>query len=289
VSLNLEKVQPFGLNLIRAEPLQGNMLRLFPLLSSDLHDVRALQPEGWGDIMPHIEFYIQSPFCYPIKVVVDNKLIGIGTTIIHTDTAWLAHIIVSVENRNQGIGKLITESLLQSALTQGCTTVFLIATALGAPVYSKSGFQTEGEYVFLKELNVPSGFEKDTRSYSNHHKKEILEFDRRVSGEDRSKILQSHLKNAHIVLSQNRIEGYYLPSLGEGLIIADNFDAGIALLQRRIVVEQRVVLPAENKPAIAYLLQHGAKEFLRGTRMWYGQKKSWNPSKIYSRIGGNLG
>jgi hypothetical protein len=48
---------------------------IVPLLPADLQDVRALQPEGWGDIIPYIEFCVQSPFCYPVKVVLDNKLI----------------------------------------------------------------------------------------------------------------------------------------------------------------------------------------------------------------------
>jgi len=73
------------------------------------------------------------------------------------------------------------------------------------------------------------------------------------------------------------------------LIVANTLEAGLALLKRRIAIEQRVVLPAANEIALGYLLQHGAKEFLRGVRMRYGEKRVWDPSKIYSRIGGNLG
>jgi len=185
------------------------MQRVLPLLSADLQDVQSLQPEGWSDIVPHIKFYVHAPFCYPIKVVVDNKLIAIGTTIIHSDTAWLAHIIVQKEYRNQGIGRLITKSLLHASLQQGCRTVYLLATALGAPVYLKSGFQPEGEYIFLKEVALPPDTEKATLPYMPSYENEILEFDRRVSGENRKKILQNHLKNAHIILNNNYVEGYF--------------------------------------------------------------------------------
>jgi len=33
----------------------------------DLDEIRNLQPQDWSDIIPEFEFYIQSPFCSPIK------------------------------------------------------------------------------------------------------------------------------------------------------------------------------------------------------------------------------
>ena len=67
----------------------------------DMPLIAALQPEGW-DIISVIHFYTKASFCFPIKVTIDNKIIGIGTTIIHNDVAWLAHIIVHPDCRNQG-------------------------------------------------------------------------------------------------------------------------------------------------------------------------------------------
>ncbi|MBL0009542.1 MAG: GNAT family N-acetyltransferase [Saprospiraceae bacterium] len=100
--------------------------------------------------MPAIQFYITSDFCFPIKVSIDHKIAGTGTAIIHHDVAWLAHIIVHPDFRNQGIGKLITESLVKMAHAKSCDTLYLLATELGEPVYRKIGFETETEYLFFK-------------------------------------------------------------------------------------------------------------------------------------------
>ncbi|HET6539573.1 MAG TPA: N-acetyltransferase, partial [Chryseolinea sp.] len=49
----------------------------------DLDLIPELQPVGWGDITPSLSFYTKSSFCFPIKVVVDGEIAGIGTAIIH--------------------------------------------------------------------------------------------------------------------------------------------------------------------------------------------------------------
>ena len=110
-----------------------------------------LQPQGWRDISPIFDFYSKSAFCFPVKATIDNKIVGIGTTVIHNDIAWLAHIIVHHDNRNKGIGQLITQTLVDSSKAKKCHTIYLIATDLGAPVYEKIGFETETEYLFFRQ------------------------------------------------------------------------------------------------------------------------------------------
>jgi len=44
-----------------------------------------------------------------------------------------------------------------------------------------------------------------------------------------------------------------------------------------------------NENALNFLSQNGYTEYRRASRMILGEKVSWDGSKIYSRIGGNLG
>ena len=87
-------------------------MEIKPLVQNDLISIPPILPPGWDSAMPSIQFYTTSDFCFPIKVTIGNKIVGTGTSIIHNDVAWLAHIIVHPDHRNQGIGKLITESLI---------------------------------------------------------------------------------------------------------------------------------------------------------------------------------
>ncbi|HAD82376.1 MAG: hypothetical protein A2509_08350 [Candidatus Edwardsbacteria bacterium RIFOXYD12_FULL_50_11] len=261
------------------------------ITNRDLDSLGPLQPEGWGDIVPSFKFYLELPFCFPVKTIVNEKIAGIGAAIILEGTAWLAHIIVGPENRKQGIGSEITGHLLELTREQGCKTVSLIATAMGRPVYQKIGFADQEEYVFyqretpLADRRVPdsiSGFREENRAG-------ILELDRALSGEGRSRLLEKHLRNSYLHLSSGRMDGYYLPGLGEGLIMAENQRAGIELLKLKLSLSVKNVLPAGNRPGVAFMQEIGFRETKRATRMVWGQRFPWQPDNMFGRIAGNLG
>ena len=87
----------------------------------------------------------------PVKISIENKIIGIGTGIVFGNTAWLAHIIVNPEFRRRGIGRKIVIELLNIIKNTGCETVSLIATELGCPIYEKAGFIEQTKYAFFEK------------------------------------------------------------------------------------------------------------------------------------------
>lgn len=258
---------------------------------SDIDLLKDLQPTGWQDIIPIFDFYTNSVFCFPIKATIDNKIVGIGTTIIHNDIAWLAHIIVRPDNRNNGIGRLITQTLIDSLKAKNCDTIYLIATDLGAPVYEKLGFETETEYLCFKDIQTDMGWtiSKNITLFTDDFKEHIANIDRHVSGEDRMLQIQQHLTYGYVYLQDKIIEGYYLPTLGEGLIIANTSSAGLELMKLRLTTKENIAFPIDNLSATEFLHKNNYKEFKMVKRMRLGTKRTWLPAKIYSRIGGHLG
>ena len=85
------------------------------------------------------------------------------------------------------------------------------------------------------------------------------------------------------------VSGFYLPDLGEGLVIAENDQAGFELMRVRLSRSNKATVPAPNTAGIAFLEQLGFREVRRSTRMVLGAPYSWKPERIYSRIAGNLG
>jgi hypothetical protein len=84
--------------------------------------------------------------------------------------------------------------------------------------------------------------------------------------------------------------GYLIPGLREGLIIAENEEAGFALMNIKFARADKAALPADNRAGIDFLLKRGfADSGKKGTRMIRGEDISWKPGMIYSRIGGNVG
>jgi len=261
------------------------------LKKTETHKLTALQPEGWPDIVPHFDFYTNAKYCFPIKISIDNKIVGIGSSIIHDNSAWLAHIIVHPEHRNKGIGKQITQKLIKQTTEKGCKTIQLIATELGAYVYEKVGFKIDTEYIFYK---VSENKEKHIASnhvipYQDSLYENLLAFDYDISGENRQVSLKQHLKNAFIFFKNNKIEGFFLPSFGEGLILASTPEAGIELLKLRLNTHKNVIFPINNSVAKEFTENKGYEIAYRAKRMRLGTKPITKPANIYARIGGNLG
>lgn len=258
---------------------------------ADLSSLPLLQPPDWGDISIPLHFYCDSDFCFPIKVIKDNKMVGIGAAIIHGGVAWLGHIIVSPHYRNRGIGKIITQTLVDNCQSKNCETIYLIATDLGAPVYERIGFTTETNYLFFKDI-APGTFVSNTKNivpFEEKRKEAIIDLDKKVSGEDRFLHLQEHIANSFLFIEADKLEGFYLPSFVEGHIIATTSTAGIELMKLRLMNHNHVVLPEDNLIAIDFLHQHNLRESKQAKRMILGKKRSWQPSCIYNRVAGNIG
>ena len=265
------------------------MVSIHALSQSDLNNVKLIQPEGWPDIIPSFEFYLSSSFCTPIKAEHQGNIVGVGAAICHGETGWLAHIIVHAEKRNLGIGKLITQSLISILEKKNCSTLLLLATALGEPVYKKAGFETDLKYLFFKHETLKTQSAVLTSRYTSAYEAAVLKLDRDITGEDRSKLLKPHLSSCELIVSDSIVRGCYFKTLGEGLILAHDEEAGIALLNRKYEFLAKTALPETNEAGISFLRQQGFEQFSQGTRMWRGKKLNWQSEKLYSRIGGNLG
>lgn len=258
---------------------------------SDINYISDLLPIGWESVIPTIEFYTETNFCFPIKVTIDSKIVGIGTTIIHKETAWLAHIIVHADYRNQSIGKIITQALVDISYSKDCETIYLLATELGEPVYKKIGFEAETKYIVFKREGTNDSF-KNTENivpFSNDFKNQILNLDKQVSGEDRISLLEHHLSDGFLYVQDNETQGFYLPNLGGGVIIATTASAGQELMKLRLKSKDFASLPIDNLSATEFIKQNNFKEVRTEKRMRLGKVRNWQPTNIYNRIGGNLG
>jgi hypothetical protein len=151
------------------------------------------------------------------------------------------------------------------------------------------GFQKETVYVFLHKGKTIAPSESAIFPFESKFRDGILKMDKDVSGENRSKLLELHLANAQVVIEDGSLKGFYMPTLGEGLILAETKQTGEILMQLKHSQVDYAALPIENQAAINFLKNHGFIEFRRAVRMWLGEKLLWQADKIFGRIGGNLG
>lgn len=268
-------------------------MKIEPFTSDDISSVNPLQPQGWPDISKSFRYYTASTFCTPVKMISGTQIIGTGCIIFYKTTAWLAHIIVSEENRNQGIGQALVRHLLEMGVNRGISTFLLVGTTMGERVYRKEGFEPVSDYLCYEGLCAESDVRKrpdNVRDCTAGFRKQVLDLDRYVTGENRSELISPYLKDARIVIRNGGLEGFWLPGLGDGPVIAISEPAATDLLNEKLRVKDHIILPEENHNGIAFLESRDwvEKEGVR-RRMCLGKPVTWKPEYIYSRIGGNFG
>jgi len=256
----------------------------------DLLSILSLKPSDWGEIIPAFRFYFQNDQCLCLKAVIGNKIIGTGTIIFHQNVAWLAHIMVHPDFRGQGIGKKITQTLLNIGIKR-VETILLIATKLGKPVYSSLGFNVVEEYSFFNKGQLSFAVSDYIIPFNKRFKQAVFDLDTEICGELRHNFLTPLLNQTFLYVKENNLLAVYFSGFGEGLIIAKDSFAGTSMLALHLLEPKSIVMPSTNLKAVNFLISNGFERNLEryACRMVFGKPIVWRPDSMYGRFGGNLG
>ena len=258
----------------------------------DIDQIASLQPDGWSDITAEFRFFMNNSFCCPIKMVVDNEIVGVGSSIIFKDSAWLAHIIVGSDYRNRGFGSHIVDYLLNDLNSMHIKSVSLIASPFGEPIYKKFGFETVSNYIYLEREKpwIETRQSDKIAPYENKFYSEIIRLDKEISGEEREPLLMKYIESSFVYIENEEIRGFYIPTLSEGPIFADSTDAGIALMNMKYATVDTAVIPETNQVGLTFLKENGfCLSKTKGKRMILGTEIDWKPSNMFSSISGDFG
>lgn len=262
------------------------------LTPTDIPKLAQLQPEDWASITPSFELYLGQDFAHPHKIERNGAMVAIGNLTRFTTSGWLSQIITHREHRGYGHGSTMVSHLLDHASEHGVQTVSLIATPQGRPLYKKFNFREELEYVFFQTPAKPNPAAWDRKALRQARPADfpaILNLDLTASGEERSRILEPHLASSWVFGEPGSVQGFWMPGLREGLVVARNQEAGCTLLAAKAQTGSRMVLPAVNTEALSCVKGLGYQEISRSWRMVRGPELKWNPSMLWSRIAGKLG
>ncbi len=264
------------------------------MMASSLEQISNLQPPDWNSSVADL-YRLHWPHAYfhPMDMLDGNRLIGVGELINLGTTAWLGNIIIADDYRRRGLGQRITQALIDDAIQQGVQSSFLLATAMGTPLYARMGFQAHSQYLFFVNKNLRTDYPADPqiRAYQTSDENALRQLDLEANGEDRWSVLTHFLKDAKMYAKDGAPLGFFLPYLGDGLVMARKKDVGIALLKERArtIGKPYTIIPESNKEAIAFLEAENYKVVRYANLMHLGPMKHWEPRFIYSRIGGYLG
>lgn len=249
------------------------VLELEQFDKNDILGLRDLSASvGWDYDEQEINTVITSGKIYGHKNA-EGKIVSSAAIIPYdTDLASIGMVIVNKDYRGLGLGKKVTQKCIDSVSKE--TSIMLISTEEGKPLYENLGFKTV-DYVhkLLCESFIPNKLivkkEGTLERYNSNDFNELIELDSAAFGDKRSKFLLNRInqsKQCLVVKDQTgKIIGFGLSILGPlnlilGPIVAPNFETA-ALLIKELASKHRgnlrIDVPSGNNELMSFLEKCG--------------------------------
>jgi GNAT superfamily N-acetyltransferase len=119
---------------------------IIPADAGDWQIFRTLaQQEGWRVPQQELALHRQGGCSRAWALRGDDTTIGLVTGVLHQHSAWIGNLIIAPAERGRGYGVALFEHIVKELRAAGATTLWLTASAQGAPLYAARGFHSVGQ------------------------------------------------------------------------------------------------------------------------------------------------
>jgi GNAT superfamily N-acetyltransferase len=143
-------------------------------LKSDFDNLMAFEPDG----------------CFVARV--DERPVGIITSTSYGPYAFIGTLIVRLEDRNRGIGESLLMHAMRHLQSKGVAAIELDGVFQATSLYRRLGFQDK--YLSLRFARPPCEAPPGCKLLRPQPAQEIVDFDFRMTGIRRERILELYLR-----------------------------------------------------------------------------------------------
>ncbi|MHC4702840.1 MAG: GNAT family N-acetyltransferase [Planctomycetota bacterium] len=231
----------------------------------------------------------------------DGRSVGTTATCVFREAAWIAMVLVDVAARHKGVGTALLKHAIEYLEGRKVRTIRLDATSLGRPIYEKLDFAPDYELARYEGTAPAIKESGETVKAAPEDSAEIIEFDKRMTGRQRAKMLGRLFDEfphaARIVRRAGEIEGFITIRPGANAIqigpCTATPDAGRALLcdafNRCAGQAVFVDIPLDNAEAVKAAESNGLTIQRTFTRMSRGRKPIDRAKVIWASSGAEKG
>jgi ribosomal protein S18 acetylase RimI-like enzyme len=270
--------------------------------------VASILADDWGDRRSWFEFALANPACQAfVAEDREGRVVGTGVLTVHGSVGWIGTIWVARSNRRRGIGLALTEATLEAADDAACTTLVLVATDSGRPLYERLGFEVQTWY---RTMEAPGGIgHRDgpdadlddaatrIRSFRAGDLPAVIDLDRAATGEDRSASLGllASPDGSRVLERDGVIVGFLIRApWGGGATVAPLVGDALELIEarRRMTAPDRRMrcgILIENEAGAEALEARGWVEAWRAPRLIRGAALDWRPEQIWGQFNHAMG
>lgn len=270
----------------------------------------AILRADWGDRRSWFEFAATQPECQPVVAELDGVIVGTGVGTANGPVGWVGTIWVAPGHRGAGLGRALTQAVIDRLESAGCRTLLLVATTEGLPLYERMGFSIQAHYLILEVPSLPEvpdpadgsaptpGMTGDVvRAFLPRDIEAVAALDRAATGEDRRHALVRFASpaSARVLEAGGLIRGFVIraPWGGGATIAADPADALLLLDARRRAGgpsgRVRAGLLGDNVAGLELLEREGYRHIWSAPRLVRGRALDWRPTWIWGQLNHAIG
>jgi GNAT superfamily N-acetyltransferase len=253
----------------------------------------------WGVRREWLEFATSQPACVPLVAEADGQIVATGVGTANGPVGWIGTIFIAPDRRGRGLGRAITQGIIDRLESAGCRSLVLVATSEGRRLYERMGFELQSQYHILQAVGLSPADEPDgVRAFEAADLEAIERLDRAGTGEDRGQAIRrlAGPETTRVTTGDDgEIEGYVLRApWGGGATIARTAEAALRILtaRRRAAGPDgrvRVGLLDENSEGLARLTEVGLRLTWSAPRMLRGEPLVWRPEWIWGQFNHAMG
>jgi ribosomal protein S18 acetylase RimI-like enzyme len=272
-----------------------------PMLPADVAGATdAILRASWGDRRTWFEFATSQPECRPVIAEIDGRLAGTGVGTANGSVGWVGTIWVDPAHRGAGLGRALTQAVIDGLEAAGCRTLLLVATDQGLPLYERMGFELQTRYRILEAPGldaVATPPDPDVRAFAPADLGALLDLDCAATGEDRGHAIRRFAspETAKVLEADGDVRGFVIraPWGGGATVAPDAGDAMRILDARRRASgpggRVRVGLVEENAAGLSQLEAAGLVPIWSAPRMIRGEPLDWRPDWIWGQFNHAMG
>jgi len=164
--------------------------------AADIDALDALLQSAYGvprSYRPRLQDAFANHRAVTIVAENDGAVAGMGTLHDYGRSGYVALVGVAPQLQGYGIGRALTEALLQRSASLGHRTLELEASAAGEPLYRTFGFEAGDETLMLEGPRGPAAPNAEAR-LREFECETVAAFDARAFGADRSGVLAAFFR-----------------------------------------------------------------------------------------------
>ena len=266
----------------------------------------------WGDRRAWFEFAVSQPQCQPVVAITDGEIVGTGVGTANGLVGWVGTIWVAPDRRGAGLGRALTQAVIDRLESAGCESLLLVATVEGRRLYERMGFELQTTYRILEarglaadatdgaaaEVGADETVANEVRAFAAGDLHAMAALDATATGEDRAHLLRRFANPASTkvaIAADGIVRGFVVRApWGGGATIAMDERSAMAILAARQRASGpegrvRVGLVAENVEGVRALEEAGLRPIWSAPRLIRGRPLAWRPDWIWGQFNHAVG